>query len=713
MPTYRTRRLIAVGVAVAVVLAATSGAASAPARGEGSSVPPPVGRIARELAGGGAQRVIVFASVGDKSYVATAGTRRPSANQRFRIGSVAKTFTATIVLQLVDEGELRLSDTLEDHLPGVVPRGNEITIRQLLQHRSGLVNYTDDPYLSWLKGASRSPSTRPIDLLRFAGSKPLAFEPGSQWSYSNTNYVALGLVIEQVTGSSYAHEFEQRIFRPLGLDGTELPQTRLLPDLGDDSAIAPMPEYPKGHPFYDVDWANPNVSWGGIVSNARDISRFYSALLSGRILSSASLAKMKETVEVGPGQGYGLGIVSGSSRCGRWLGHEGWILDYRTFVGASEKGDRVGVASVYGRLPSRDVGPESALVCPQYRLAQSAAASKIAFIRAPNELSVTSADGSERRKLTGNAALGTPAWSPDAKKIAFVRKFGGNSEVFVMNADGGPQERLARGGDPAWSPNGKAIAFVREHDGNAEVYLMNADGTEQRNLTRNVARDEVPVWSPDGKKIAFTRERGHNNEVYVMNADGTGQRNLTRNATRDEDPVWSPDGRRIAFARKVPWRTGGVGGQFEIFVMNADGSGQRRLTRIPFRRLPSCLVARRAEDRLRRSWKLRRGRLQLGLVRRVRRKRRRQPTADRSDVYEAATKSRTARCTARLVAGRANDRLPQLERRQLRHLRDERRRERADERDAQPGGRVLVRLVADQGVAACHARPVVARLKRT
>jgi hypothetical protein len=166
----------------------------------------------------GAKSVIVFVSIGGKEYAATAGTRHPKADQRFRIGSVTKTFTATIVLQLVQEGKLRLDSTLEEHLPGVVPRGGEITIRHLLSHRSGLANVTDYP--QWLSEAERSPSTSPINSLRFAASKPLAFRPGSRERYSNTNYIALGLVIEKVTGRSYAEELEHA-FR--------LPRTRAIP----------------------------------------------------------------------------------------------------------------------------------------------------------------------------------------------------------------------------------------------------------------------------------------------------------------------------------------------------------------------------------------------------------------------------------------------------------------------------------------------------
>ncbi|MGH3004898.1 MAG: serine hydrolase [Gaiellaceae bacterium] len=165
---------------------------------DSSSAPPPVDRVARQIARAGTASVIVFVADNGREYVATAGTRRPNADERFRIGSVTKTFTATIVLQLAEQGRLRLGDTLERYLPGVVPQGDEITIRRLLNHRSGLPNVTD--YERWLDRARRSPLMRPIDVLRFAASHPLTFPPGSRWGYSNTNYIALGLVIEEATG---------------------------------------------------------------------------------------------------------------------------------------------------------------------------------------------------------------------------------------------------------------------------------------------------------------------------------------------------------------------------------------------------------------------------------------------------------------------------------------------------------------------------------
>ena len=513
---------LSAAVLVAIGLAGASGAASAPSPGEASNSPPPVEQVAQALAGPGVRSVIVFVSDRGKEHAATAGTSQPSADQRFRIGSVTKTFTATIVLQLVEEGKLRLESTLEDHVPGVVPRGDEITVRQLLEHRSGLANVTEFP--TWMKQAERSSSTRPLGTLRFAGSHPLEFDPGSRYRYSNTNYIALGLVIEKVSGHTYARELERRILKPLGLDRTELPKTWRLPDLDD-----------AGY--------NPNLPWaaGAIVSNAQDISRFYAALLSGRVLSRASLATMKgPPVAAGGGVATGLGIFPIDSHCGRAWGHQGFIVDYATSVSASAEGDRVAVVSVRGQSRPPDM---VALLCGK----------------------------SAAPRYVEPATARAPSWSPDGRRIVFLSRRDGDKELYIVSADGSGQRRLTRDARffaiPAWSPDGRKIAF----EGGPPLRRLCRERRRKRAAEAGAqrARSCLVARRADDRVLQRQQDLPHERRrERAPGPDAAAERNGS------DSLAWSPDGRKLAFLSKS--RCGP--GCFSLYVVESDGSGLRKLS---------------------------------------------------------------------------------------------------------------------------------------
>jgi Tol biopolymer transport system component len=224
-----------------------------------------------------------------------------------------------------------------------------------------------------------------------------------------------------------------------------------------------------------------------------------------------------------------------------------------------------------------------ALSLPQTRAAIPGVNGKIAFASerdGNSEIYLMDADGIGQTRLTNSSAFdGAPAWSPDGSKIAFVSNRDGNEEIYIMNADGSSQSRLtntaAPDSAPAWSPDGSKIAFTSLRDGNEEIYVMNADGSSQANLSNQpAAAEREPNWSPDGSKIAFVSSRDGNFEIYVMNADGSGQTRLTSNAAAEGGPNWSPDGTRIAFETNRD-------GNFEVYVMSTDGSGQTRLTNNP------------------------------------------------------------------------------------------------------------------------------------
>ncbi|MFP8943987.1 serine hydrolase domain-containing protein [Streptomyces fenghuangensis] len=296
----------------------------------------------------GVPGVLVQTRNGRRTWTASAGvadldTERPRIRpDRFRVGSITKTFVATVMLQLQEEGRLDLDDPVEEWLPGVV-RGNghdgrRVTLRRLLNHTSGIFDYTSDEEFNrrLLKDFEkhRYDTYTPEQLVGIAMAHEPDFAPGTDWSYSNTNYVLAGMVIEAVTGDSYAHQIERRVLRPLGLRATELPGTRATMPRPHGRAYFPLG--PEGE-LTDVTDFNPSAAGaaGEMVSTVDDLNRFVRALMSGRLLSEGSMAEMLDTVPTGE-QGfdhYGLGLQTRELSCGEQVwGHSGGIPGSASFA---------------------------------------------------------------------------------------------------------------------------------------------------------------------------------------------------------------------------------------------------------------------------------------------------------------------------------------------------------------------------------------------
>ncbi|MET7974192.1 serine hydrolase domain-containing protein [Streptomyces mirabilis] len=281
------------------------------------------------------------AGVGD---LAT-GAKVPRDGQ-VRVGSNTKTFTAVVVLQLVGEGKIGLDAPVDAYLRGLVRGdgidGRQITVRQLLQHTSGLPNYSK--YLS-----DDIRYYDPRELLDLALQHKADFAPGTNWAYSNTNYLVAGLIVQKVTGRSLAEEIDQRVIQRIGLrhtyfpaQGEEMIRERHPRGYYQDSAGAPLVDATE----WDPSWA-----WaaGQMVSTNSDLNRFFSALLAGRLLPKAQLEQMRTTVPASypfpAGARYGLGLVSTPLSCGGvYWGHGGSMTGYETRGGVTEDGRAANVA---------------------------------------------------------------------------------------------------------------------------------------------------------------------------------------------------------------------------------------------------------------------------------------------------------------------------------------------------------------------------------
>ena len=269
-----------------------------------------------------------------------ANGRPMSPIDRFRVGSLTKPMVATVILQLADEGRLSLDDPLARFLPGVLPEADRVTLRQLLNHTSGIGDYVDDP--GFINAAFANPSRvwTPQELIAIANGMPRSFPPGAagRWEYSNTNYILLGLVAEVAGGAPIAALLLTRVFEPLGMTSTYFSNSPAL--------VAP---FAQGYADLNgiPNWAvgtlvSPTVAGaaGAVVSTAGDLLRFVEALAAGALVSPASQAARLTTVPASrvrlPGESfdieYGLGVLVGDG----WIGHNGAIPGYETEAYAKE-----------------------------------------------------------------------------------------------------------------------------------------------------------------------------------------------------------------------------------------------------------------------------------------------------------------------------------------------------------------------------------------
>ncbi|MCI0768153.1 serine hydrolase domain-containing protein [Bacillus sp. TL12] len=275
-------------------------------------------------------------------------------NFSFRIGSITKTFTASAILQLAEEKQLNLDDSVEKWLPGVVQGngydGNKITIRQLLNHTSGIASYTDldmrditlpqNPYRYYTAD----------ELISLGLAKPPVFAPGEGWDYSNTNTVLAGQIIQKVTGDTYAEQIRKRFIGPLGLKETFVMEAN--PHIPGKHATGYNMDR-SGH-LYDL--TEINQSWanaaGNMVSSVKDLTTFFSALLSGKLLNQEMMDQMLTTVDSPIGK-VGLGIYEEKTPDGQsYWGHAGGTFGFESRVGGSLGGEHILVTSINA------VGPE-------------------------------------------------------------------------------------------------------------------------------------------------------------------------------------------------------------------------------------------------------------------------------------------------------------------------------------------------------------------
>ncbi|MFF6990807.1 serine hydrolase [Streptomyces sp. NPDC010273] len=304
--------------------------------------------VLRTLTEQGAPGAIARIDDNGTVYTAAAGvddrtTRRAIGNaDRFRIGSITKSFSAVVLLQLADAHKLDLDASVDRYLPGLLS-DQRITVRHILSHRSGLYDYTNSMFANSVSGfeAVRDKVFTYRQLVQLSLNHARTNAPGAAYSYSNTNFVIAGMLIEKLTGHAVGTEYRDRIIKPLDLrdtlyvhPATKIPGRHAHGYLTPDRAGAQL-----------VDATDQTVSWaqsaGAVISTTRDLNTFFSALLGGRLTSAAQLAQMERWTPVNSTTRYGLGLRRRDLSCGVSVyGHTGAVQGFYTYSFTSQDGRR-------------------------------------------------------------------------------------------------------------------------------------------------------------------------------------------------------------------------------------------------------------------------------------------------------------------------------------------------------------------------------------
>ncbi|MGW2039416.1 serine hydrolase domain-containing protein [Streptomyces virginiae] len=367
-PLRRLRRAASVTAVAAALLAGLAPAAGAAGPEAPAARAPSAGRHLDRAAlqagldavrDAGVYGVFSAARDGRERFDGASGTadlttgRPVRADLRHRVGSVTKTFTAVAVLQQNAKGRVDLDRPVGDYVPDLLPgeRGRKVTVRMLLNHTSGIEDYIADAFPSLRQGSTTSlddhrfRTIRPTELIGYGVARPQRFEPGTDWSYSNTNYILLGEILRKVTGQDPERLIAKDVIRRAGLRDTYFPGT----DPYIRGAHARMYESFYGLIDPPRDYSVYNMTWGGtagaLVSTPQDLNTFYRALLTGDLLPQRQLDQMRTAYDVKDETGavvlrYGLGIFSLDTPCGPAWGHDGGVWGAGTIALSSPDGTR-------------------------------------------------------------------------------------------------------------------------------------------------------------------------------------------------------------------------------------------------------------------------------------------------------------------------------------------------------------------------------------